>query len=228
MFLPLVWALRHQRGHWGKLAYPLSGMAALGALSSMSSGPWGMLIVVVFCLVLEKYKRWTKVVLASLVVLCILAETGSNRPLHHVIFSHLNLTKGDWYQRARLVDVGVERIDEWWLAGYGGKDPGWGGAFGKSVTDLNNEFLLAGVKYGILGIVVLCAVLAAAFRGLIRAFRETTDKELRSLYWAMGSALVGVITLWQGVSSFGQMPALFYSILGIIGASSSFRKRVEL
>jgi len=219
MFLPLIWALRHQRGHWGKLAYPLSAMAILGAISSMSSGPWGMLLVVVFCLFLEKYRRWTKVVLACLVVLCIFAEVGSNRPLYHVIFSYLNLTKGDWWQRAKLIDLAVERIDEWWLAGYGGNDPGWGRAFGKNQTDGNNEFLMAGVNYGMLGIVALCAVLVAAFRGLVRAFRETTDEELGSLYWAMGSTLVGVIALWQGVSFFGQMPALFYSVLGMIGAS---------
>jgi O-antigen ligase len=110
------------------------------------------------------------------------------------------------------------------LAGYGGKDPGWGEAIGKSVTDLNNEFLLAGVQYGILGLIALCVVLVAAFRGLVRAFRETTDEELHSLYWAMGSVLVGVIAIWQGVGFFGQMTTLFYSILGVIGASFSLRE----
>jgi hypothetical protein len=187
-----------------------------------------MLVVVVFCLVLEKYRRWTKVVLASLVVLCVLAGIGSNRPLYHVIVSYANPLGGAGWQRARLIDCAIEDFDQWWLAGYGGRDPGWGPRTGMGHTDGNNEFIAAGVNYGILGIVVLCAVLVAAFRGLVLAFRGTTDEELRSLYWALGSTLVGIIIIWQGVSFFGQMPALFYFILGIIGASFGLREREEL
>jgi len=225
LVMPLIWALRHQHGYWGKLAYFLSGIAILGAFSSMSSNPWGMLVVVVLCLVLEKYKHWTKIILASLVMLCILTEIGSNRPFYHVIYSYINFAKGDWWQRARLVDIAIEHIDEWWLAGYGGKDPGWGQLyFWAAFTDCNNEFLLIGLKTGIIGIVSLCAVLITAFRALARAFKETTDKELQSLYWSMGSSLVGVIVVWQGVSFFGQMPALFYSFLGIMGSSIGFAR----
>lgn len=224
MFLPLIWALRRHHGYWGKLAYLLSAIAVIGAISSMSSGPWGMLMVVIFCLVLEKYKRWLKAILVLFVVLCILAEIGSNRPLYHVALEYMNFGKGDWYQRARLIDVAIEHIDEWWLAGYGGRDPGWGEAMGDKHTDCNNEFLLAGAYSGVLGIIALCAVLVVAFRALARASKETTDKELRSLYWSMGSMLVGVITAWQGVSFFGQIDALFYCLLGITGSSFALAK----
>jgi len=227
MFLPLIWSLRHQRGYWGRLAYPLSAITVLGGLSSMSSGPWGMLIIVVFCLVLERYKRWTKAVLMWLFVLCILAEIGSNRPLYHVVLQTINLAKGSWYQRAKLIDFAIRDFDEWWLAGYGGRDPGWAEAMGERVTDCNNEFILKAVQYGMLGVIALAATLAMAFRGLVRAFKETTDKELRSLYWAMGCALVGVIVIWQGVSFFGTPAALFYCLLGTIGSSIGLAKYVE-
>jgi hypothetical protein len=222
MFLPLVWVLRHQRDRWGKLAYPLSGIAILGAFSSMSSGPWGMLLVVLVCLVLEKYKRWTKPLLIAVIGSCIVVGIISNRPFYHVLYNYMDFTGGSWWQRARLVDLATEDFGQWWLTGYGGQDPGWGQKTGESHTDCNNEFILAGMEYGLLGIIALCSVLAAAFRALVRAFRETTDKELQSVYWSLGSSLVGVIAVWQGVSFFGQMPALFYSILGIISASSCF------
>jgi len=176
-------------------------------------------------LVLEKYKRWLKVVFVSLVLLCVLAEIGSNRPLYHVLLSSINLGKGDWYQRAKLIDVAIERIDDWWLAGYGSRDPGWGVYFGANITDINNEFILAGAEAGILGVVALCAMLVTVFRQLSHASRRTEDVGLKSLYWSLGSALVGVIAAWQGVSFFGQMNALFYSILGIIGSSFVFAKK---
>lgn len=224
MFLPLIWALRNQRGYWGKLAYPLSAITVLGALSSMSSGPWGMLMIVVFCLVLEKHKHRTKTLLMWLAVLCILAEVGSNRPLYHVLLNYLNFGKGNWYQRAKLIDAAIEHVDEWWLTGYGNTYYNWG----RGLYDTNNEFILKGIRYGGFGIVALCGVLVAAFRGLVRASKETMDKELQSLYWSMGSALTGVIVIWQGVSFFGQMPALFYSILGIVGASFGLPERERL
>jgi hypothetical protein len=224
MFLPLIWTLRHQRNNWGKLAYPLSGIAILGAFSSMSSGPWGMLLVVLVCLVLERYKRWTKPLLIAIIGSCIVIGIISNRPFYHVLYNYIDFTGGSWWQRARLVDLAIENFGEWWQAGYGGSDPGWGQKIGELHTDCNNEFILAGIEYGLLGVIALCSVLVAAFYALVRAFKKTTDKELRSLYWSLGSSLVGVIVVWQGVSFFGQMPALFYCILGIVAASSLFPK----
>ena len=231
MFLPLIWALRHQRDYWGKLAYPLSLMAVLGALSSMSSGPWATLVAVIFCLAVERYKRWTKLLLMAILGSFALIAIISNRPFYHVVVSYANPLGGAGWQRARIVDCAIEDFGDWWVAGYGGRDPGWGpktgtGAGGR--TDLNNEFILAGCRYGILGIVVLCMVLTTAFCALVHAFKETPDKELRSLYWALGSALIGVIVAWQGVSFFGQMSALFYSILGIVGITVGSRKDPRL
>ncbi|MHC4561001.1 MAG: hypothetical protein ACYS80_27275, partial [Planctomycetota bacterium] len=199
MFLPLIWTLRHQRGYWGKLSYLLTGMAALGALSSMSSGPWVMLIAMIFCLVMEKYKHWVKLLLIGLATSCIAVGIISNRPFYHVLLQYANPVGGVWYQRAKLVDSAIENFDDWWLAGYGGMDPGWGWKkFGRA-TDANNEFILAGIRYGMLGIVALCAALIAAFRGLLRTGRQTADVKLKSLYWSLGCVLVGIIIVWQGV-----------------------------
>ena len=67
MFLPLIYYLRHEKDHWRRLAYPLSAVAVVGALSSMSSGPWIMVIVVIFCLAMERYKQWTKSMIIFLI-----------------------------------------------------------------------------------------------------------------------------------------------------------------
>lgn len=223
MFLPLVWALRHQRGYWAKLSYPLSGIVIIGALSSMSSGPWVAMTAMIFCLAMEKYKQYVKPMLITLFLSCMFIGFASNRPFYHVLYSYLNPVGGVWFQRAKLVDYAIEDFDKWWMAGYGGRDPGWGARWGTH-TDANNEFILAGIKYGILGVIALCTVLAAAFYGLSKAYKVTTNAELKSLYWSLGSVLFCVIIMWQGVSFFGQPVSLFYLMLGVIGSSFGFAK----
>jgi hypothetical protein len=202
-------------------------MAIIGALSSMSSGPWAAVAVAIFCLAMERYKRWVKPVLLAFVLSCVLVGVISNRPFYHVFYSYLNPVGGDWWYRAKLIDIAIEDFGDWWLAGYGGIDPGWGSHFGEQGTDVPNEFILKGVEYGILGIIVLCAVLVTAFRGLSCVLKQTTDPQLTSIYWSLGSALSAVIVAWMGVCFFGQMPALFYSILGIAGSSFGFAKYVN-
>ena len=229
LFLPLIWTLRHQRGYWRKLAYPLCGLAIIGAFSSMSSGPWSVLIVVLFCLVMERFKRWAKPLLITIVLWCIFVSAVSNRSFYQILYSHANLAGGNHWQRVRLIDAAIENFDEWWLAGYGGKDPGWHGTyFWGHFTDVNNEFIKMGIEYGILGLLAFCGVLAMAFYRLVRAGSQTKDKQLKSLYWSLGVALVGLIVMMQGVSIFGQMNALFYVILGITGASFGFAKHIEV
>ena len=222
MFVPLIYYLRHQRNNWRSLAYILSGIALVGALSSMSSGPWVMVIVVIFCLAMERYKQWVKPLLGFFAFSCIAIGVLSNRPFYHVLVSFANPTGGSGWHRARLMDLAIEDFNEWWFAGYRGEDPGWGQHLGMAFTDVTNEFILVGVKYGILGVIVLCVVLAVAFRGIISTYKKAIYPVIKSLYWALGSVLFSVVVTWLSVSFFGQLMPLFYCMLGIIGSSFHF------
>ncbi len=217
MFLPLVYSLRHEK-NWQTAAYVLSGLALLGAMSSMSGGPFSMVMVAVFCLALEKCKHWVKPLLIFFVISCIGTGIISNRPFYHVVLSRLNPIGGSWWHRAKLIDLAIENIDEWWLAGYGGQDPGWGLYLGSSHTDVTNQYILYGVQYGMLGVVALCVVLASVFSNLNRLHNLATDPRVKSLAWALGSSLVATIVVFFSVSFFGQMSTLFYCVLGIIGS----------
>jgi len=221
MFMPQIYYLRHEKGNWRSLAYIISGIALLGALSSMSSGPWIMVIVVIFCLGMERHKQWVKPLFILLVVSCIVIGIASNRPFYHVIASWANPLGGASWHRAKLIDLAIEHFDEWWKVGYGDKDPGWGPQLGMGFTDVTNEYILNGVRYGILGVIALCAVLAKAFRGLISTYRKMTHPAMKSLCWAFGSLLFSVAVSWVSVSFFGQLLTLVYCSLGMIGSLCS-------
>jgi len=218
IFLPLVFYLRHEQGCWRNSAYFLSGLLLLGALSSMSSGPWVMTIMVIFCLAMERHKVWVKPLCIFAVTSCIFVGIASNQPFYHVIADKANPLGGSGWHRARLIDCAIAHFDEWWLVGYGDQDPGWGPELGDDHTDLTNEFILAGVTSGILGMMALCAVLAQAFRDLASTHKRMAQPAVRSLCWAFVSLLLAVVVTWMSSSFFGQLMPLFYCCLGMIGS----------
>jgi hypothetical protein len=228
MFLPLIYYLRHERGDWRNFAYIIAGILLLGALSSMSSGPWVMVIVVIFCLAMEKHRKFIKPLFIFFLISCILIGVASNRPFYHVIASWANPLGGAGWHRAKLIDVAIEKFGEWWMIGYGDMDPGWGEYFGMGRSDITNEYILNGVRYGILGVIALCAVLARSFRGLISTYRKMSDPIVKSLCWAFGSLLFSVTIAWISVSFFGQLSTLVYCSIGMISSlcSSGFNWQV--
>jgi len=228
MFLPLVYYLRCEKKEWHTLAYILSGITMLGALSSMSSGPWVMVIVVVFCLIMERHKKFVKPLFILLVVMCLFIGIASNRPFYHVIVSWANPLGGASWHRAKLIDLAIEHFNEWWLIGYGDQDPGWGPQLGMVRTDVTNEYILNGVRYGILGVIALCAVLAKTFRDLIFTYRKMRQPAMKSLCWAFGSLLFSITIAWMSVSFFGQLTTLVYCCLGMIGSMTHSHFKWEM
>jgi hypothetical protein len=221
MFLPLIYYFRREKGDWGNMTYVISGVVLLGALSSMSSGPWVMVIVVIFCIIMEKHKKLIKPMFIFFVFSCISIGIASNRPFYHVIASWANPVGGAGYHRAKLIDLAIDKFDEWWMVGYGQKDPGWGPYLGMGMTDVTNEYILKGVRYGILGVIALCAVLATSFRNLISTYRRLKHPAMKSLCWAFGSLLFSVAVAWMSVSFFGQLSTLVYCSIGMISSLSA-------
>lgn len=222
IFLPLIYYLRQEKRPWRILSYLFSATAIIGAFTSMSAGPWVMVAAAIFCLAMERHKTWAKPMILFFVITCVATELLSNRPFYHVFASYASTLGGTGWHRAKLIDVAIKHLNEWWLAGYGGKDPGWGPYFGMTWTDVTNEYIIAGVRYGMAGVISVCAILYAAFRGLINAHKKATLPALKSLYWALGSMLFSVAVTWMAAHFFGQLPSLFYSLLGVIGSCSLF------
>jgi hypothetical protein len=220
LFLPLVYSLRNDRSYWHLLAYLVSGIIIFGAVSSMSSGPIMMVVSVIVFLFMERYKQWVKPLLYLSVIMCVMIGIVSNRPFYHVFLSNLDPTGGSWWHRAKLIDLAREHFSEWYLLGYGGKDPGWGEYLGSNHTDITNEFILAGVQYGILGILALCSVLVVIFLNLIRLYNSAADAQTKSLVWALGSSIAATVIVFMSVSFFGQMITLLYCVFGMIGSAT--------
>jgi len=215
MFLPLVCMLRREKGLWRYATWVLAGLLAIGALSSMSSGPWVMLIAVLFFLALKRWRQWFKHLVIGALVLILLVSIVSNRPFYHVLFSFANPLGGAGWHRARLIDAAIDTVGQWWLAGFGGRDPGWGRYVGMAWTDITNHYLLIAVQSGLVGLLAFCGMLVVAVRDLLRTVKTARDPWVVAVAWALFSALAGLMVVFMSVSLFGQPVSLFYGFLGI-------------
>jgi len=222
MFFPLIYWLRREAGAYRFLVYILCSIIILGALSSMSGGSWGMLGAVLVFLAFESKPLWVKPVLKLLLIQCVGIALVANRPVYYIIFSYLNPVGGAWWHRAKLIDCAIASFGEWYLLGYKGEDPGWGQYLGMRHTDVTNQFILNGVRYGIVGILVLCVVLVVSYKALVRAYRRSNSVKVKSACWALGCSLSGVIISWTTTAYFSQMLTLFYVCMAMIGSVSAW------
>jgi len=215
LFLPLVWMLRREKGIWSFGAWPLSALVILGALTSMSSGPWVMVVAVLFFMLLASRPNWLKPLFWGTLALMAFVSIVSNRPFYHVLFSYANPLGGAGWHRARLIDAAIDSFGQWWLAGFGGRDPGWGRYVGMAITDITNHYLLVAVQSGLVGLLAFCGMLVVAVRDLLRMVKTARDPWVVAVAWALFSGLAGLMVVFMSVSLFGQPVSLFYGFLGI-------------
>ncbi len=215
IFLPMIYCLRHEDGNWPKLAYILSGIAVIGVLTSMSSGPWMMAILVIVCLIIERFKYLAKPLITFIAFSCIVVSIISNRPLYHVIASYANPLGGSGWYRAKLIDLAIEHFGEWCFAGYGGQDPGWGPALGNNWTDITNNYIIIAVEDGILGVIAFCGVLAVSLMDICKSYAKTGNYKMKSWYWAMGSLIIVLIISFNTCIFSGRQIYCFIVLWGL-------------
>lgn len=227
LFVPMLWSLRHEAGQWKTRAYIAVAFASIGALSSMSSGPWMMLFMMGGALILERHKGVVKPLLWFGIGSCFVIDLISNRRFYHVMASYANPIGGTGWHRARLIDLAIEHFREWWLLGYRGEDPGWGSSLGMSFTDVTNNYIQMGVLYGVWGMIALIGVMATATIMIVRAHNRSKDKKFRSWCWAFGSLLAVLAISFTSCTFFDQSQTYFFAMLGVVGSMALGQPALE-
>jgi hypothetical protein len=133
-----------------------------------------------------------------------------------------NLTGGGGWHRYYLIEMAIQSMGDWWLAGMAvEKTKDWfpyiiqtGGA------DITNEFISFGLSAGISAVIVLVALLVKSFKTVgnqLAAFRNSsTDRSDEFLIWGIGVTLLVHISNWFGVSYFDQIKFVWYLHISIV------------
>ena len=151
-----------------------------------------------------------------------------NNPVWHLL-ARVNLfgSSQGWY-RFKLIDQFINHFGDWWLVG----SDNYSAWFLWGLEDLTNQYVLEGVRGGLLTLLLFLAVIMLAFWGIGRA-RQHLEGDLDPdrlwqpgasarvvLTWGLGASLVVHCVSFFGVSYFGQVVMLWYMTLGMIGSAT--------
>jgi hypothetical protein len=149
----------------------------------------------------------------------VLVHFAREKPVWHLLVRASHFVGGTGWHRYLLIDAFVSRFREWWLLGVSSTAHwGWG------LQDVTSQYVLEGVRGGLVTLIAFLAVLGLAFRGLGRSMtpgRESCPQN--QLAWALGVALGVHCVSFVSVSYFGQMQLLFFLLFAMIAAQASLR-----
>jgi hypothetical protein len=168
--------------------------------------------------------RW--VILATIVALAMVMKA----PIWYLLARISDVTGGDGWHRAYLLDVSFRHLDIWWLAGLDmGVTSDWfpdGALTSTGAADITNQFLSFGLTAGLGAMTLLILLLARAFSGLGQALavvrshsRGTSDNEF--LLWGLGVMLTVHIANWFGITYFDQFYIVWFMQLAAISSISA-------
>lgn len=212
LIMSLIWSVR---GFFRfKFLYTISALAALmAALSSMSSGPWlAVLLVIVF----QAYFYKPHLIGPSLklgLLAIIFLEIASNRHFYELIDRLALNSQTAWY-RTRLLEVAFQQWRDFWLIGVGSNMPHhWADMIDyRDHVDVVNYFILVALYGGVPALVMFIAAHVLAIKRTVAAWKQSVDEAQRKLLFGLASTLVALDFANMSVSLFGP-PLLLSSIL---------------
>lgn len=118
------------------------------------------------------------------------------------------------WHRYHLINAAIGHLGEWWLVGTVST-----AHWGYFMFDVANQYILEGVRGGMITLLCFVVVIGIAFRGVGAMCRQVAgDRRRLWLAWAMGVSLFAHCTAFIGVSYFGQMIVIWYLLLAMIGS----------
>ena len=187
-------------------------------VASNSSTPAGLLVVIALFFPLFRWRQHTwsgvKAFFLLLLALHVAKRLKSGNPVWHLL-QYMDVTgSGKGWHRYHLIDQFIKRFNEWWLLGTN-STAHWD--VHGMLVDVTNQYVLIGVRGGLLALGLFVALVINAFRCLVRSFQTDESHEVQWLSWCLCVSLVAQLSAFIGVSLFGQMTMLWYLQLAIIG-----------
>jgi hypothetical protein len=177
-----------------------------------SSTPLMSVIFVIFAACLFPIRHWMKWVFAGAVVTTVLLDLIMNKPVYHLLGRINVFSSSTGWHRFNVIDQAVRHFDEWWEMGIVNTIH-WG------VTDITNQYVLTGLRGGLLTMLLFMLGIGLAYVMVGRTWRFVQHDRYRlAMAWALGVALFAHTVTFISVSYFGQIDVIWYLLLATIAS----------
>lgn len=180
-------------------------------VASHSSTPAFAYMLGIVGLCLWPIRGSMRIVRWGVVVMLVSLQMVMKAPVYHLI-TRIHIS-GDSYHRYALINESVRHFGEWWLIGTR-STANWGW----DMWDVANQYVSTAINGGLLGLILLIAIIVYGFKYLGLARKAAPDKKQALFFWALGSALFAMTLTFFGISLWDQSVVEWYALLAFIGA----------
>lgn len=188
-------------------------------IACASSTPIGAVVCGFIGIAFFACRSWMRLIRWGVLFGVILLHFIMNKPVWHLI-SRIDLVGGStgWH-RYKLIDQAINRISEWWFLGTE-TTAHWG----HNLSDVTNQFVLQGIRGGLLGLLLFVSIvfIAFAYVGRIRA-RACNSLSDEMVVWLLGVTLFVHVSAFMAVSYFAQIAIVWYLAVAMVGSMMAAR-----
>jgi len=195
-----------------QMYYVAIGAGIFIVISTASSTPLAVLLLVICILGLFRYRRYALQAAYCLCAMVVGLHIIMQAPVWHLI-ARINLIGGStgWH-RYHLINQAVKHFREWMLIGCRHT-----GHWGFGLADITNQYVLEGVRGGFVTLLLFVILLMTAVKTIVKYSLQTTPAKQQWFIWCICVSLLGHCLSFIGVSYFGQIRMLFYLVLAVAG-----------
>lgn len=192
-------------------------------IATRSSTPLLTMLVIFAMLPLFRYRQYGRQAAWGLLAMLVALHIVMNAPVWHLI-ARVNMIGGStgWH-RYHLINQAITHFSEWMILGTRST-----GHWGWGLEDLTNQYVLEGVRGGLLGLVLFVVLLGRAVARVGAASLRRISGEHQWLLWGICVSILGHCISFFGVSYFGQIILLLYLTFAIVGWVFSDPKQLRL
>jgi len=200
------------RGDYHKYLYlAAAGAAVFMVCATTSSTPLVTLAIVILLLAVFPYRQYGKQAAWTLCGLTLALHLVMKAPVWHLI-SRINLIGGStgWH-RYNLIDKAIKHFGEWAFMGCRSTSE-----WGYGLSDITNQYVLEGVRGGLLTLSIFLALLFLAVKTAGAYSLSRIPRQQQWFVWGICVSVLGHCVSFFGVSYFGQIIMLLFLSFAIV------------
>lgn len=181
-------------------------------IATRSSTPLLTLLIVVGLLFLFRYRRYGRQAAWTMLAMTVALHIVMKAPVWHLI-ARVNVIGGStgWH-RYNLINGAINHFSEWAVLGTRETAHwGWG------LYDITNQYILEGVRGGLITLVLFVILLVWAVARVGAASLRRISPGHQWLLWGICVSLLGHCISFFGVAYFGQIILLLYMTFASVG-----------